>query len=264
MHDQVVGIVGHLGLAEVDRALLHPAHDDAVAEGGVHQVELEVAGRVAAGRLVAGGHVGHPHEVGHARQLQLDGQVLEELVQEDHPGQVHLPGGEADHLPVEHGDRGEVAVQHVADARVAPAERGRALVGRASGRRARRTPLDERVRPVAGHPVVVVPLVGHVASQRRWRSGRSSSRKARSASVRGRWRGSRPAPGPMRPAGGPGRRGRRRRASCRRSCRASRRGAPRPRPAPSRRRASRPPPASGSNHSAARHGHGRCARRPGA
>ena len=48
------------------------------------------------------------------------GELLKDHVREDDPGDVHLPRPEHRHLPVQHGNRPEVGVQHIADAGVAP------------------------------------------------------------------------------------------------------------------------------------------------
>ena len=53
-------------------------------------------------------------------QPEAHGHVVEELVQEDHPREIDLAWTDRRHLPVEHGDRREVAVQDVADTRRRP------------------------------------------------------------------------------------------------------------------------------------------------
>ena len=106
VEDEVVGIVGHLGLAERHGPLGHPAHHDPVADRRVGDEPLQVD-RLVAGHLGVGRrHVLQAEEVRHPVQAHLDGDVLEELVDEDQPGEVDLAWGDRRHLPVEDGGRG--------------------------------------------------------------------------------------------------------------------------------------------------------------
>src|SRR5579863_10185466 len=61
VHDHVVGVVGHVDLPEQDLPARHSAHDDGVAQGGVHGEEVEITRRVPRVPLIGGGHVGQPH-----------------------------------------------------------------------------------------------------------------------------------------------------------------------------------------------------------
>ena len=97
--------------------------------------------------------------------LEARGHVVEELVQEDHPREVDLGRPDRRHLPVEHGDRLEVAVEDVADARVAPVEHRLALVGPVL-LEPRERAVDQRVRHALARPVVVPALVPELLSQR--------------------------------------------------------------------------------------------------
>src|SRR5581483_1812774 len=106
------------------------AHEHhAPADGRVHQVEVEVAGGVPGEGFVAAGDVLRPAEVGPAGQPELLGDVVECPTDEDHPCEVHLPGSQRGHLPVQDGHRPEAAVHDVADPGVAPAEHRRAFSG---------------------------------------------------------------------------------------------------------------------------------------
>ena len=100
-------------------------------------------------------------------QLQRAGDGLEDAVREHQPGEVHLARADGGHLPVEDADRLEVAVEHVADPGVAPAEH-RVGAGRDVGLEPREAALDERGRPAVGdREVVPGPGPRQVAAQRR-------------------------------------------------------------------------------------------------
>ena len=124
----VVRVLRHDGLAEQDLAAGDAEHHDRVAQRGVQDVPLEVAHWRAGELLVLRAHVGGTHEMRHARHPVLLGQVLEEAVDEDHPGDVDLARAVAGHLPVEHGDGAMVSIHHVADPGIAPADHALALV----------------------------------------------------------------------------------------------------------------------------------------
>ena len=86
-------------------------------------------------------------------------------MQEDHPREVDLARAERRHLPVEHGDRFEVAVEDVADACVAPVEHRLALVGPVRFEPLERA-VDQRVGNAVARPVVVPALVAELLAQR--------------------------------------------------------------------------------------------------
>jgi hypothetical protein len=123
-----------------------------------------VAGEV----LVAAGDIVGPEEPGHARHAEGAGEILEDPVGVDEPGDVQLAGPERGHLPVEDGGGGEAVVEHVADAGVAPGEDGGPLVDRPVGVEPGEGAFDQRGRqPVGGGEVVPSPGLGHPAAQRR-------------------------------------------------------------------------------------------------
>ena len=89
-------------------------------------------------------------------------------MEEDHPREVDLARTVARHLPVEHGDRCEVAIDDVADPGVAPVDDAGSLVRRPVFLEPREAALDERrAEAVAGDPLVVRPLIVDVAAQER-------------------------------------------------------------------------------------------------
>ena len=75
-------------------------------------------------------HVVEPQEVGHPGKVERRGEMLEHAMGVHHPREIELAGTERRHLPVQHRDRFEVPVHHVADARVAPTHHGRTFVSR--------------------------------------------------------------------------------------------------------------------------------------
>ena len=186
VHDGLVGGGRRFGLAEVHRPLMDPGHHDGVAQGGVDLVPLAGRARHPAGLGVGRGHVLAAHEPGHALHLEHPADVLEEVVDEDHPAEVDAPGAEGRHLPVEHGDRRELVVHHVADARVAPADDGVALVGRPVGVEPVEGLLDHRVDRAVAHPVVVARAGwprGGAAACRPARRARGSRRSTEATSM---------------------------------------------------------------------------------
>ena len=114
---------------------------------------------------------------GHLEPLR---EVLEEAVQEHHPRDVDLTRPDRGHLPVEDRDRGEVPVEHVADAAVAPVEDGGPVVGPV-GVEPRERPLDQRVRHVLARPLVVRALRLELRDHRR--SSRGHRRHEREVGV---------------------------------------------------------------------------------
>ena len=115
VHDEVVDVVGEGRLAEAGGPAADACGDHAVAGGVPERVPLEVTRRVAGEALVLGEHVVAVHEVRHARSGAVAGHgVLEHAVQVDAVAEVELGRRDRRHLPVEHRDRAEVAVQHVA------------------------------------------------------------------------------------------------------------------------------------------------------
>ena len=73
MDDQVVDIGRTFGLAEEDRSLGHPAHDDPVTHGGIGDVPGEVTDRVAGVARIGRRHVNRPEHVGQTWGSQLHG-----------------------------------------------------------------------------------------------------------------------------------------------------------------------------------------------
>ena len=117
-------------------------------------VPVQVADLDAGARLVGRLHVLLAQEVRHPGQLQHPGDRLEDLVGEDDPGQVELARADRGHLPVQDADRLEVAVEHVADPGVAPAQHG--LVGAGQvGLEPVETALDQRRAAEVGDREVV-------------------------------------------------------------------------------------------------------------
>ena len=151
-------VVGLLDLAEAHLPGAG-AHEDDAPLGGVETwYQCRSPSSTPVFSVYAATHVLLAHEVRHARHLEHRGQRLEDLVGEDHPRHVHLARAEGRHLPVEDGDGLEVAVDHVADPRVAPAEHGLVGVGQVGlepGQRA----LDELRATAVGHRELV-PLRG--------------------------------------------------------------------------------------------------------
>ena len=155
------------------------------------------------------------------------GDGLEDAVREHQPGEVQLARAERGHLPVEDGDRLEVAVDDVADPGVAPAQhRSSVPVGALASSHARPRSMSGERPPSATAKSYQARVRARFA-----RSGASpawcGSRKANVARRPG-CRAARRAPPPCCPAAGAAARRPRRTASCRRSCRAARRAAPTP------------------------------------
>ena len=138
---------------------------------------------------------------------------------------VHLARADGRHLPVEDADRLEVAVEHVADPGVAPAQhRRRCRSGRLASSQARPRSMSRGAPDVGDGEVVPGAGPGQVAAPARCRPACVRGRGTRTWSRRPGSRAARRRRRPCCPGAGAAPRRRRRRASCRRSCRAARRG----------------------------------------
>ena len=99
------------------------------------------------------------------RQVPRLRHVREEAVEERRPRDVRLGRADAGHLPVEHRDRLEVAVDDVARTPVAP-EQHAAIVGRHGRGQHLERPLEDRDRVPVARPLVVVTMRGEQARER--------------------------------------------------------------------------------------------------
>ena len=162
-------VVGHLGGAGEHAALVeqhhHAGHDRGVAGGAQQLVPVEVLGRAAAGQLPTGDGLGPLRQTGQPRHSEgLPVVAVEEQV----PGQVLHGVAGGDHLPVEDGGHRLVGREdHVADARVAPAQGRRGVGGRQRRRQQLEGPVDAGVGLVARGEATVLPVELKLLGRRR-------------------------------------------------------------------------------------------------
>ena len=160
MHDEVLGIIGHLAVAVADLAQRGADGDGGEAQARVHHVPVQIRGCGSAGFHVGGHDVVAPTELRETRHLEHVGQRLEERVHEDQPADVDSCRSEVDHLPVEHRGGLESVEEDVARPGVAPVDDRRAGCGRLVVGQPREGLLDHRQAQIAPRPVVVRPLLG--------------------------------------------------------------------------------------------------------
>ena len=122
MVEQRLDVLGLLHLPEV-HAARPGAHEHAAPDHPGVDVEPPQVAQFHTGQLLVGrADVLLAHDLRQTRHPGQAGEFLKDHVREDDPRHVQLARAERRHLPVQHRDRAEVLVEHVADPRVTPGQ----------------------------------------------------------------------------------------------------------------------------------------------